>query len=734
MSSSTTNPALINNVDSPASAVNHVEDIDMTDAGANAQAEPRGPLRAASSILDELKSKCAQIDLLLEECERKEMEVMLDADATEEEVSRACNDTSKMELRRNRLYEMYESKCKKVAGEPSCTKSSAKEEGQLKPSSEWSSFKNTQISKSELPRLRLNAFELVNGEDNCFSTLEPFFEDFERVFRLNQVNLHKHWKDYMVVCLGSTHGNWFRHTIGSQSNISWDKGQEMIKTYFDNPTESMRMFKKLITMGQREDESVRKFTARFYQQSLQAQMADDPALARLYLSALHPSLENNAMTVLISNYGNSFLSHIQSFRQVEIMITDLRPISSSASSKYAYHRDEPHRKRTDKRHSHKDENDRKRMRNGNDEYKKRKDTNSFSDCKYCNKTWFKGHRCMEFLDSKNDQALRMLRRKVPRTISNDDDYEHPASSAWREYGNLSTSPPHNNVNTNIGKISTLSKYPDHNNLLTKNSFSLYTPILLQKTRALGLIDTGADFSVLNKSFLINNKIRFFSKNGLLNLAGRNNHVNRIGVTESIEICYNGKTSFHSFEIMDFDSSDKFDVILGNDILPQLGITLSGVAYKWDDTKIFDDSIDDSVKLNESPAGSVTQHKSFISEITPYLDANQSIPKSTFCTIPESVVHLDTTPGKVVNVRQYPIPNKLLPVLDDAIGKWLRDGVITKAPVNTAWNSPLTLADKKDTNGNKTGKLPCSDPRKINDLLPDDKYPIPLISDIFHKLS
>ena len=89
MSSSTTNPALINNVDSPASAVNHVEDIDMTDAGANAQTEPRGPLRAASSILDELKSKCAQIDLLLEECERKEMEVMLDADATEEEVSRA---------------------------------------------------------------------------------------------------------------------------------------------------------------------------------------------------------------------------------------------------------------------------------------------------------------------------------------------------------------------------------------------------------------------------------------------------------------------------------------------------------------------------------------------------------------------------------------------------------------------------------------------------------------------
>ncbi|KAG1530954.1 hypothetical protein G6F51_013674 [Rhizopus arrhizus] len=88
----------------------------------------------------------------------------------------------------------------------------------------------------------------------------------------------------------------------------------------------------------------------------------------------------------------------------------------------------------------------------------------------------------------------------------------------------------------------------------------------------------------------------------------------------------------------------------------------------------------------------------------------NIPKDAFCTVPESIIHLPTEKGKIVNHKQYPIAYKLKPVLDEAINKWLDNGTITKAPVNTAWNSPLTLADKKDANGNKTGKRPCLDPR------------------------
>ena len=293
----------------------------------------------------------------------------------------------------------------------------------------------------------------------------------------------------------------------------------------------------------------------------------------------------------------------------------------------------------------------------------------------------------------------------------------------------------NDVNSNInGKINMIKRNKEESYILTGNSFTCYTPIILQDKRSLGLIDTGADFSVLNRNFILNNKVNFYPKHGLLNLAGKNNTLNRIGVSESINIRYNGKSLSHSFEIMEFSENDKVDVILGTDILNQLGITLSGVAHTWDDTVIFDDSIDDTVKPNNSPSGSTVQQKFFMKELTPYINANQNIPKNKFCTVPESTVHLDTTPGKVANIRQYPIAYKLIPTLRNEINKWLENGVIKKAPVNTAWNSPLTLVDKKDADGNKTGKRPCLDPRHINVLLPDDKYPLPLITDIFHKLS
>ncbi|KAG0858690.1 hypothetical protein G6F15_013841 [Rhizopus arrhizus] len=187
--------------------------------------------------------------------------------------------------------------------------------------------------------------------------------------------------------------------------------------------------------------------------------------------------------------------------------------------------------------------------------------------------------------------------------------------------------------------------------------------------------------------------------------------------------------------MDFNEDDKSNVILGLDILSHLGIALTGVAHNWDDNEaIFDDSIDDTVKPNNSPAGTEHERTQFIEKIQPLLTENMNIPKDAFCTVPESIIHLPTEKGKIVNHKQYPIAYKLKPVLDEAINKWLDNGTITKAPVNTAWNSPLTLADKKDANGNKTGKRPCLDPRHINALLPDDKFPIPLITDIFHELS
>ncbi|SAL94725.1 hypothetical protein, partial, partial [Absidia glauca] len=85
--------------------------------------------------------------------------------------------------------------------------------------------------------------------------------------------------------------------------------------------------------------------------------------------------------------------------------------------------------------------------------------------------------------------------------------------------------------------------------------------------------------------------------------------------------------------------------------------------------------------------------------------------------------------------QYNIADTLKPKVDETVKKWLDQGIITRVPsnVDNRWNSPLTLAPKKDSSGKYTDKRPCLDPRHINRYLKEDQFPLPKISEIFVKL-
>ncbi|SAL97322.1 hypothetical protein, partial, partial [Absidia glauca] len=82
-----------------------------------------------------------------------------------------------------------------------------------------------------------------------------------------------------------------------------------------------------------------------------------------------------------------------------------------------------------------------------------------------------------------------------------------------------------------------------------------------------------------------------------------------------------------------------------------------------------------------------------------------------------------------------IADTLIPVVKETVKKWLDQGIVVRVPsnVDNRWNSPLTLAPKKDSSGKYTAKRPCLDPRHINKFLKEDQFPLPKISDIFLKL-
>ncbi|SAL99223.1 hypothetical protein, partial, partial [Absidia glauca] len=222
----------------------------------------------------------------------------------------------------------------------------------------------------------------------------------------------------------------------------------------------------------------------------------------------------------------------------------------------------------------------------------------------------------------------------------------------------------------------------------------------------GMLDTGADVSVISYRLVELYRIPFKSTKGTLLLAGANNKINRIGTTHPLLIHYNYKTIYHTFEIMQLP--DQIDLYLGMNLIPTLGIYIGGLAVQWSDqvTSVKEKDVDDHPpEPNDSPAVTKEEQKTFHTTLQPYVKANQSIPTTSFCPLDIYIVTLPTTntPSDKVNYRQYPIPHKIFPVVDQAVQTGLADGTIVRAPVNTSWNSPITLAPKKDEFGQATGK-------------------------------
>ncbi len=124
-----------------------------------------------------------------------------------------------------------------------------------------------------------------------------------------------------------------------------------------------------------------------------------------------------------------------------------------------------------------------------------------------------------------------------------------------------------------------------------------------------------------------------------------------------------------------------------------------------------------------------QHRKKFNQLLVQLSANEAI--TGFCTLPGAVVQLqiDETKKHTLYRRQYPIPQTLYALANDVIMRWRDTGKIILAPVGCEFNLPLTIAPKKDDNGQLTGIRVCLDTRILNAILiSTDKFIIPQIRD------
>ncbi|WP_461043445.1 hypothetical protein, partial [Streptomyces sundarbansensis] len=104
----------------------------------------------------------------------------------------------------------------------------------MKRTYDWYSLKKRKITTTELPLFKLTHFK-KESEPSCdkkmkfYNTVDHFFDDFELVFRINEVNVMVHWKDYLNLCVCEDHIDWFKETVFANNAITYDHAKELIR-------------------------------------------------------------------------------------------------------------------------------------------------------------------------------------------------------------------------------------------------------------------------------------------------------------------------------------------------------------------------------------------------------------------------------------------------------------------------------------------------------------------------
>ncbi|KAF9176394.1 hypothetical protein BGZ51_000751, partial [Haplosporangium sp. Z 767] len=134
---------------------------------------------------------------------------------------------------------------------------------------------------------------------------------------------------------------------------------------------------------------------------------------------------------------------------------------------------------------------------------------------------------------------------------------------------------------------------------------------------------------------------------------------------------------------------------------------------------------------ESTPEFIRQKEQFLELIEPLLAANEAIDPTSYCDHPMMKVELKVQPGTIVYQRPrrfYAQTEK--DEIDSTVKKWHESGVIVEADTNNPHCNQLTVAARRDLEGNIIKHRVCLDPRNLNSqLLESDNFPLPLIGDI-----
>jgi len=611
------------------------------------------------------------------------------------------------------------------------------------------------VVPSGLPLLQLKGENIWRKGEEVFDSAHDFCVSFEKVLRAHVQDFDINWERLLPMCLNTEQISWCEEVLLGRS-FMWKDAKAMVLDYFDTPFRKFLLMAEVGSMRQDRYESNKEYANRFQKMRREANIEDGTFLAVTFFCSLRESVRSRSQIAIASHLGSSLPTSINQIIDLVVASGDdssfglasrTKRIRSDYSDSYHY---------PSSSGSHKGET-KPNKSSSSSELKKSiayAHTGSSSvSCKFCTRPWSKGHKCQEFYLHKNKTSNESLNNniKINRMVVRN------CKTNNLEDINSSTDDDED-MNDQINKMALDCKYNNRNNIVKKdfkniNLNTITFPVIINNRKATSILDTGANFSSINLNFINKYNLSYTSNihNDYIKLADSNMKVKRIG-TIRLDVQCNNKTINKVFEVMNL--TDNHDMSIGTDYMSALGIGLVGLPQSWNDTNdkfhmnnshnssskynnnsdLLNSVDNDNNDLENSPAGTIAEYNEAIDFIQSHIQSNQKIPIGSFCTIPESVVSLNTPDGITSFRRPYPVPLAYHKVVDDQIKEWLDNRFIKRAPANVEWNSPLTVVKKTNGKGEVTGYRVCHDPRSINVLLQNiDRMPLPIISELFEEL-
>jgi hypothetical protein len=268
------------------------------------------------------------------------------------------------------------------------------------------------------------------------------------------------------------------------------------------------------------------------------------------------------------------------------------------------------------------------------------------------------------------------------------------------------------------------------------------PIGIMGTQCTALLDPGATTSLLSKELADDFGIRHGKvPRETIAMIRKGTSTDSIITCDKIQLVCNNRSVEHQLHVMDIDY---YDMIIGMDLFSRFGFAITGIVMPEQREEEFlwvpSDEKPSIVPIEKPPKERtpefIKMKKEFMEALEPYLKANAAIDPKSHCTLDAMKVTLKVKPNCVIQERSRPFHSQTeKEEVERTIQKWWDTGVIVPAPKGCPYNNSLTMAARRDLDGNITKYRVCLDPRTLNRQLEDtDIFPLPLITDVQQRVA